>query len=97
MVHDTPLDFSVSLGVWTGVDQTPPTVQLSQAPEIVNVGDVGAFTLTLYAADNVVVIAQTRTVNSSQLPLINNPAGFPVTETGQYAAEAAASDAVIFD
>ncbi|MCP4687310.1 MAG: hypothetical protein GY859_04620, partial [Desulfobacterales bacterium] len=82
---------SVSLGVWTGVDQTPPTVQLSHAPEIVNVGDVVTF--TLYAADNVGVIAKTLTVNGSPLPLVNNRADYQVTETGQYTAEASASDA----
>ncbi len=32
VVHDTPLDISVSLGIWTGVDETPPVVQVSYAP-----------------------------------------------------------------
>ncbi len=56
LIHDTALNFSVSLGVWTGVVQTPPVVQFSYAPAKVNVGEVDTF--TFYAVDNTGVIAK---------------------------------------
>ncbi|MCP4690810.1 MAG: hypothetical protein GY859_22340, partial [Desulfobacterales bacterium] len=102
------MDFSVSLGVWTGVDETPPVVQLTYSPAEVNVGDpvtitfyatmnvIDTVTFTLYAADNAGVVNKTLTVNGAPLTLVNNTAVYQATEMGVHTAEAFAADAAGF-
>ncbi len=93
---------------WTGVDETPPVVQLTYSPAEVNVGDLVTFTFyatvnvidtvtfTLYAADNVGLVNKSLTVNGAPLPLVNNTGVFQVSEMARYRADALASDAAGF-
>ncbi|MCP4689644.1 MAG: hypothetical protein GY859_16440, partial [Desulfobacterales bacterium] len=60
------MDRKVSIGVWTGVDETSLEALVTYESERVNMGDAAAF--TAYTADKVGVIAKTLTVNGATLP-----------------------------
>jgi RHS repeat-associated protein len=89
--YDTAVDLFISLGLWTGVDETPPMVSLSVNPERVYLGE--AVTIFAWAGDNVGVANQSLTINGNPVFATDNELVYTADAGGLYTVTLTAADA----
>ena len=87
----TAVDLTVSLGPWSGEDETPPQVTVTADPLQLEIGDTALITVT--AHDNVGVTQTILRINGEAVSLDGDTYSYTAAEAGLVIVEAEALDA----